>query len=387
MSSVRARMIRMSERLPRRALNRATLDRQLLLARAGMPVVEAVERLAGLQAQTPHSWYAGLGIRLDGITPEDVADLLVGRRIVRLALMRSTIHLVSARDARWLRPLIQPVLDRDLFRNHTHGKPVEGLDMDELVAAARPFLEERPLTGKELGALLGEHGRKAGWGDRAEASLAYAARNRMALVQVPPRGVWGKSGPIAHTTAEAWLGEPLAEDASLEEMVLRYLAAFGPASVMDVQTWSGLTRLKAVVERLRPRLVTFEDENGRELFDLPDAPRPDPDTPAPPRLLYDFDNLLLSHADRSRFITEQYRAQNYLTRRPAPSIVLLDGFTAGEWTLETGRTAAVLTIRTYATASKDDAEALEAEGQRLIGFLAAGSERREVRVTSLSTGE
>jgi hypothetical protein len=185
-------MIRMSERLPRRALNRATLDRQLLLARAGMPVVEAVERLAGLQAQTPHSWYTGLGIRLDGITPEDVADLLVGRRIVRLALMRSTIHLVSARDARRLRPLIQPVLDRDLFRNHTHGKPVEGLDMDELVAAARPFLEERPLTGKELGALLGEHGRKAGWGDRAEASLAYAARNRMALVQVPPRGVWGK---------------------------------------------------------------------------------------------------------------------------------------------------------------------------------------------------
>ncbi|WP_433463796.1 winged helix DNA-binding domain-containing protein [Spirillospora sp. CA-128828] len=377
----------MSERLSRRAVNRATLDRQLLLARAAMPVVEAVERLDGLQAQTPHSWYAGLGIRLDHVTPEDVADLLAGRRIVRLALMRSTIHLVSARDALWLRPLIQPVLDRDLFRNHTHGKPVQGLDMDELVAAARPLLEEKPLTGRQLGALLAEHGREAGWGDRAEASLAYAARCRMALVQVPPRGVWGKSGPIAHTTAEAWLGEPLAEEATLDEMILRYLAAFGPASVMDVQAWSGLTRLKTVMDRLRPRLVTFEDENGRELFDLPDAPRPAPDTPAPPRLLYDFDNLLLSHADRSRFVTEQYRAQNYPARRPAPSIVLLDGVTAGEWTLETGRDEAVLTIRTYEKVSADDAEALEAEAHRLIGFAAAGTETRTVRVTTLSTDE
>ncbi|MEU8802822.1 winged helix DNA-binding domain-containing protein [Spirillospora sp. NPDC048819] len=377
----------MTERLSRRALNRATLARQLLLARADMPVVEAVERLAGLQAQTPHTWYIGLGSRLDGITPEDVSELLAERRIVRLALMRSTIHLVSARDALWLRPLIQPVLDRDLFRNFTHAKPVEGLDMDELVAAARPFLEEKPLTGKQLGELLAEHGRKAGWGDRPGASLAYAARNRMALVQVPPRGMWGRSGPIAHTTAEAWLGRPLAGDASPEEMILRHLAAFGPASVMDVQTWSGLTRLKEVMERLRPRLVAFEDENGRELFDLPDAPRPDPDTPAPPRLLYDFDNLLLSHADRGRVVTGRFEAQNYRVRRPVPSIVLVDGFTAGEWTLETRRGEAVLTIRTYDELSSGDAEALEAEAHRMIGFAAAGAETREVRITPITTDE
>ncbi|WP_207934150.1 winged helix DNA-binding domain-containing protein [Actinomadura sp. KC06] len=371
----------MSERLSRRALNRATLARQLLLERAELPVVEAVERLAGLQAQTPHSWYAGLGARLDGVTPQDVAEPLVGRRLVRLALMRSTIHLVSARDALWLRPLVQPVLDRDLFQNYTHAKPVEGLDMDDLVAAARPFLEEKPLTAKQLGALLAEHGRAAGWGDRAPASLAYAARCRMALVQVPPRGVWGSSGPIAHTTAEAWLGEPLADDATPDEMILRYLAAFGPATVMDAQTWSGLTRLKDVMERLRPRLVTFEDEKGRELFDLPDAPRPGPDVPAPPRLLYDFDNLLLSHADRSRVITDRFEAQNYRVRRPVPSIVLVDGFTAGEWTLETKGGRATLTIKTYDEPRPDDAEALEAEAHRLIGFAAADAETRNVQIT------
>lgn len=378
----------MAPRLDLRARNRALLARQMLLERAAIPVVEAVERLAGLQAQTPHSWYAGLGVRLDGVTPGGIADLLVERKIVRLALMRSTIHLVSARDALWMRPLIQPVLDRDLFRNFTHGRPVEGLDMDELVAAARPLLEAGPLTGKRLGEALAQYGRAAGWGERPPASLAYAARNRMALVQVPPRGVWGKSGPIAHTTAEAWLGRPLAADASLDDLVLRYLAAFGPASVMDVQTWSGLTRLKEVVERLRPRLAVFEDTaTGRELFDLPDAPRPDSATPAPPRLLYDFDNLLLSHADRSLVITEGYRARNYAKRRPLPGIVLLDGFTAGEWELERDRDAAVLTVRTYAEPPAAERAALEAEARRLLDFAAADAATRDVRLAGVTTSE
>ncbi|MFD0856576.1 DNA glycosylase AlkZ-like family protein, partial [Actinomadura adrarensis] len=162
-----------------RELNRATLARQLLLTRSDLPVVEAVEHLAGLQAQTPHSWYAGLASRLEYVRPEQISELLEHRQLVRLALMRSTIHLVSAQDCRWMRPLVQPVLDRDLFSNQLHGKPVQGLDMDELVEAARPLLEKKPRTSKELGALLAEHGEAAGWGERAPASLAYAARNRM----------------------------------------------------------------------------------------------------------------------------------------------------------------------------------------------------------------
>ncbi|MGK5552980.1 winged helix DNA-binding domain-containing protein [Actinomadura kijaniata] len=354
--------------LSRRALNRATLARQLLLERVRKPVVETVEHLVGLQAQTPHTWYHGLAARLDGIRAEDVAAPLVDRRLVRIALMRSTIHLVSADDCRWLRPLVQPVLDRDLFHNSLHGGPVQGLDMDELVAAARPILEERPRTAKELGALLAER-----WPDRAPASLAYAARNRMALVQVPPRGVWGSSGPIAHTTAEHWLGAPLDAGATLDRMVLRYLAAFGPASVMDVQAWSGLTRLREVVERLRPRLVTFRSEDGRELFDLPDAPRPGEDAPAPARLLYDFDNLLLSHADRSRFVTEEHLAVARRRRNVVPGTILLDGVTAGEWTL----TDEALTLRPHTSFTGGDEEALAAEARHHLDF--AGATGRDVR--------
>ncbi|MFI0349353.1 winged helix DNA-binding domain-containing protein, partial [Actinomadura sp. 9N407] len=353
---------------------RATLARQLLLERSDLPVVEAVEHLAGLQAQTPHSWYLGLASRLADVRPGQVAELLERREIVRIALMRSTIHLVSARDCRWMRPLIQPVLDRDLLSNHTHGKPVQGLDLDELVAAARPLLEGTPLTFKQLGALLAEHGRAAGWGDRAPASLAYAARNRMALVQVPPRGLWGRSGPIAHLTAESWLGAPLEEDPPLEDLVLRYLAAFGPATVKDVQTWSGLTRLREIVDRLR--LVTFTGEDGQELFDLPDAPRPGGDVPAPPRLLYDFDNLLLSHADRGRVITEEHRARNTGDRRPLPGWVLVDGRTGGEWRIERERDSAVLTIRTFGPPP----EGLAEEGARLLDFAHADAAEHDVRV-------
>jgi hypothetical protein len=163
------------------------------------------------------------------------------------------------------------------------------------------LLEERPLTAKEFGGLLKER-----WPECDPASLARAICHLVPLVQVPLRGVWGKSGQAAHDTAEAWLGRPLDHDPALDEMVLRYLGAVGPATVKDVQTWSGLARLSEVVERLRPRLRVFRDEHSKELFDLPDAPRPDPNISAPPRFLPEFDNLILSHVDRARVIAKDY---------------------------------------------------------------------------------
>src|SRR5919202_38429 len=268
-----------------RELNRATLERQMLLRRWKLSAAETIEHLVGMQAQAPNPPYVGLWTRLAGFHPNELARLITERHAVRIALMRNTVHLVSACDCLKLRPLLQPILDRGVYANRTHRAGIEGVDIEALIAAGRALLEERPRTAKELGELLKER-----WPERDAASLARTIRHLVPLVQVPPRGVWGKSGQATHTTVEAWLGRPLDPDPSLEEMVVRYLGAFGPATVKDVQTWSGLTRLGEVTDRLRSHLRAFRDEQGKELFDLPDAPRPDPDTPAPPRFLPQFDN-------------------------------------------------------------------------------------------------
>ncbi|RVX41287.1 winged helix DNA-binding protein [Nonomuraea polychroma] len=362
--------------LTRRALNRATLDRQLLLRRADLTPLQAIDHLVGLQAQTPHTWYVGLWSRLAACRPEDVAALLTQRRAVRIALMRSTIHLVGTADALALRPLVQPVLDRDLFANHTHGRAMRGLDTGQVVAAGRELLDERPRTPGELGRLLAQR-----WPDRNPASLAYAVRNLLPVVQTPPRGVWGAGGRTVHAPLESWAGAPLRADHTIDQMVLRYLAAFGPATVRDVQTWCGLTRLAEVLDRLRPRLATFRDENGAELFDLPDAPRPDPQVSAPARFLYDFDNLLLSHHDRSRVITDGLRRQNFKPHGPVPRLVLLDGFTAATWTFGTAHDTATLTVHPFAPLSARDRDALTVEGGGLLDFLAAKASH-EIRFTA-----
>src|ERR671933_1108518 len=348
-----------------RELNRATLERQMLLRRWKLSAAEAIDYLVGMQAQAPNPPYIGLWTRLEGFHPDELACLITDRRAVRIALMRNTVHLVSARDCLKLRPLVQPVLDRGVYVNRTYRAGIEEMDIEALVATGRALLEERPRTAKELGELLRER-----WPDRDAASLARAIRHLVPLVQVPPRGVWGKSGQATHTTAEAWLGRPLDPNPSLEEMVVRYLGAFGPATVKDVQTWSGLTRLGEVVERLRARLRTFRDGHGRELFDLPDAARPDPNTPSPPRFLPQFDNLILSHADRTRIIAEEYRKVIASRNGMVPATVLVDGFVRGTW--KTGRTSgkATLVIEPFESLSKEDRDALSEEGRRLVRFVA-----------------
>src|ERR671939_1118829 len=336
-----------------RELNRATLERQMLLRRWKLSAAEAIEYLVGMQAQAPNPPYVGLWTRLAGFHPNELARLITDRRAVRIALMRNTVHLVSARDCLKLRPLVQPVLDRGVYANRTHRAGIEGVDIQALVAAGRALLEEWPRTAKELGELLQER-----WPDRDPTSLARAIRHLVPLVQIPPRGIWGKSGQAAHTTAEAWLGRPLDPAPSLEETILRYLGAFGPATVKDVQTWSGLTRLGEVIDRLRGRLRIFRDEQGKELFDLPDAPRSDPDTPAPPRFLPEFDNLILSHADRSRIIANDHRKVIASRNGMVPATVLIDGFVRGMWKTERTRGKATLVIESFEPLSKKDCDAL-----------------------------
>ena len=281
-----------------RAINRAYMARQLMIERSPMPIADAVEHLVGLQGQVPLVPYTSLWSRLDGFDPDELGRMVADRTVVRTPVMRSTIHLVTARDALFLRPLVQPVLERVYRGSSPFGRAVEGIDQAALLAAGRELLEAKPLSRAQLSAALVE--RFPGYDPL---SLAYTVTYQVPLVQIPPRAVWGaKPIQATWTTLSSWLDSPVvaATPEDHETMVLRYLAAFGPASVMDIQAWCWLTKLGAVVERLRPRLLTFRDENGRELFDIPDAPHPDPDTPIPPRFLGEYDNLFLSHADRTR---------------------------------------------------------------------------------------
>jgi hypothetical protein len=362
------------EVLGKRALNRALLERQFLLSRSNLKAIQVIERLVGMQAQAPNPPYIGLWARVEGFHFKDLSQLILGRKVVRVALMRSTIHLVTARDCLNLRPLIQPVLERQLFSNSTYGPGLEGIEIEKLLAAGRALVEVRPLTLAVLGKLLSEQ-----WPDRDGTTLASAIRNLAPLVQVPPRGMWGESGQAVSTTAESWLGAPLKLNYPPGKLVTRYLAAFGPATVADIQAWSGLTRLKEVVERLRPRLRAFQDESGRELFDLPNAPRPNPDMPAPARFLPEFDNVLLSHADRSRIISEEHRKQVFTVNGQVRGTILVDGFVNGMWKIAQAKDGATLSIESFGRLSKKDRTSLTEEGLRLLNFVAHSVERREIR--------
>jgi hypothetical protein len=359
--------------LTRRALNRATLARQLLLERSTMSVPEVLEHLVGMQAQTPHTAYVGLWTRLQGFQPDQLSDLLLDRQVVRIALMRSTIFLVTARDAWALRPLIQVVHDR--MHHGQFGRRLQGADMAAVVAAGRAFLDVEPRTFKALGEHLLER-----WPRHDHLALEMTVRTGVPLVQVPPRGLWGRSGAVAHTSIEAWLGDAPPAWLTLDGLVWRYLRAFGPASVMDAQMWCGLTRLNEVFERLRPQLLVFRDEQGRELFDLPDAPRPDPEVPAPPRFLYDFENMLLSYADRTRTILPERVRHIVVRQNEMISTYLIDGFVAGTWQVERGRGRATLVVRALVRPSKRDERSLLDEAEALVTFLADDATTREVVV-------
>ncbi|HKA04321.1 MAG TPA: winged helix DNA-binding domain-containing protein [Acidimicrobiales bacterium] len=362
--------------LSSRALNRATLERQLLLRRASMPVIDAVAHLVGLQAQLPLNPYLALWSRLDRFDPNELGELLHARRVVRIVVMRVTIHLVTADDCLVLRPLVQPAVDRELARHRDFGPALAGVDVEPIIAAARALLAQQPLTGPKLRAALA-----ARFADVDPAAMAYACRNHLALVQVPPRGVWGRSGQVTTTTTEAWLGRPLATDPSIDDILLRYFAAFGPATAADAATWSGLTGLGEVVERLRPQLRPFRDERGRELLDHPDAPRPDADTPAPPRFLPEYDNLLLSHADRSRFVTADTRVRLFAAAGPVHGTLLQDGCAAGVWRLDRdSRGVATLVVQLVEPVPKRATAEIEAEGRRLLGLIAADASGHDVRV-------
>jgi Winged helix DNA-binding domain len=350
--------------LDHRALNRALLARQWLLEPRRATALEAIEQLVGLQAQDVKAPYFQLWARLTDFDPHELSGLLEDRSAVRIVLMRGTIHLVSARDALLLRPLVDPVIDRATDANWS----VPGVDRTELAAAGRALVEAEPRTFAQLGALLAER-----FPDADPRALAQQIRALVGLVQVPPRGLWRQSGASAHTSIEQWLDGVAAPEPSLPTLIRRYLGAFGPASVQDMQKWSGLSRLRPAFEDIRSELVSFADAvTGRELFDLPDAPRPPADTPVPPRLVGPFDNLILSHSDATRVLPAEYRRLVMTQNGLIAGMALIDGFVAGNWRIKATKKQALLTIASFSGKAykKEDAEALTREGQRLLRFVA-----------------
>jgi len=354
--------MRQGDVLTTRRLNRALLARQMLLRRRKLAASDTIEHLVGMQSQVPLAPYVGLWSRLHRFRPEELADLIETKAAVRASMMRATLHLMTTRDYLRLRPVLQSVLERSFLSGSPFARRLEGMDMDELLAAGRALLDEQPHTRVELSRALRER-----WPDRDEASLAYACSYLMPLVQIPPRGVWGKSGRASWVRGDSWLGRAFGADRSPDAMVLRYLAAFGPASVGDVQSWSGLAAMRQVLERLRPQLRTFRDEHGRELFDVPGAPLPDPASSAPVRFLPEFDNATLGHADRSRIIPEEHRPRVVTSRDWR--LVLVDGFVRASWATkrEAGRT--VLEVEPFERLTKTAKDDLVAEGTELLRFV------------------
>jgi hypothetical protein len=346
-----------------RALNRATLGRQLLLERAPMPPLDAVTYLVGLQAQNPLDPYLALWSRLRDFDPVVLSDALAGREAARIVVMRGTIHLVTAADALALAPVMQPVMDMEIARHSEYAPHLRGVDIGPVVAYARDVLAERPRTMTQLRAAITER-----FPDVHAAAAAYATRCLVPLVQVPPRGLWGGKGQVTVAPAATWLAGHPAGATTLDDVVLRYLAAFGPATVADIAAWCRLTRLKEVVDRLGPRLRTFRDERGRTYHDVPDGPLADADTPAPVRLLPEYDNAVLSYADRSRFGADEDRAA-VGAAAAFKGLVLVDGCARGVWKADRpARKERGSLVVEHLPLTREHAADLEAEAHALACF-------------------
>jgi hypothetical protein len=332
-------------------------------------------RLCGLQAQEARPPFIGLWSRLAGFRREDLHAALHDRAVVRATLMRATLHLMGAVDYVAIRPALQPVMQRAV---RVLGERAQGLDPERVLAAARVLLLEQPRPFNELRRLLQKQ-----FPDVDDRALGYTVRTHLPLVMVPTDDRWGFPSVAGFTLADTWLGRPLSEHGAPEQLVLRYLAAFGPASAADAQTWSGLQGLAPVLDDLRSRLRVFKAEGGRrELFDLPDAPRPAEDVPAPARFLPEFDNLVLAHADRTRLLADEHRGAVVTKNLRVRATFLWDGMVAGTWEVARKRGSVVLQMTPFHALPSRAVKALTAEAEALLRF--AEDDAEEYAVAGLT---
>ena len=347
-----------------RQINRATLARQMLLAREPTPPLRAIERLVGLQAQWPRPPFLGLWSRVEGLERAAVAALFTTRKVVRATFLRATLHATSAKDYVALRPAVQPALEAAM-----HGilkSRLSGLDLDALVSRARAIIARRPCTFDELrDEFLRENPRAD------ERAMGYAVRMLLPLVQVPDeQELWAFPGQACFTLADGWLRRDVPTRAAPPDaLLLRYLAAYGPAAPRDFQAWSGLSpaSVRESLARLQPRLARFRDEQKRELYDLPDAPRPGADAPAPVRLIPEYDNLITARADE-RFVARAHRPHVFLSALRIAATVLVDGFAAATWKLQVRKKTVLLTIAPFSTMTARVKRDITAEAEAVARF-------------------
>jgi hypothetical protein len=352
-----------AEVLSKRQLNRALLARQMLLDRESVAPLQAIEALFGMQAQIPRPPFVGLWARVKGFEREDLLRLLRDKKAVRATAMRGTIHLMSTNDFMRFRPVLAEMLARGA--HSIVGKQLPGVDVKDVHKVGRDFFAKAPATFDDLRKHLEGTAYAA-----AVRAAAYTVRMGIPLVMVPEDVAWGWPASAQFALAEKWFGAKTAVKASaVDDLVLRYLSAFGPATPGDAQTWSGVRGLRETFERLRPKLVTFRDARKRELFDLPDAPRPDEDTGAPVRFLPEFDNALLAHDDRTRIIADEHRGAVFLKNLQVLGTFLVDGFVAGTWRVDRTKKEALLSLRPFGKIAKRVSTDLEDEGASLLRFL------------------
>ncbi len=318
-----------------------------------------------MQAQAPNLPYVGLWARLRGFETDELSRMVESREAIRLSLMRNTIHLVTRRDGFGVKPLFMRLGERGFLRGSPWGGQFRDGDMGAIARAGGEIMGEKPRTIADLAKQLAKR-----FPDRDPVAMAYGVRYMVPLVFTPPRGTWGGKGLVTLTTFEAWMGRPPGPAMADDELALRYLRAFGPASAADMRAWSGLAQ-KQVFERLRPRLRVFRDEGGRELFDLPRAPRPPADVEVPVRLLPDYDNILLAHADRTRILPPGKHLGLFSSNGIMKGSVLVDGFVRGGWIpTDTGGTTTMHITPFDTPLKRVEARAVEKEGRELLRFLA-----------------
>lgn len=353
----------------RTTLSTRTLTRTLWLRQQLVPGQRqftdpsaVVEHLIGLQAQDHLPPYLSLAARIDGFVPADLSDLLEDRTLVRFLTMRGTVHVLTGADALQLRGWVQPTLDRQSATNQS-SRPAGHLTTADLDAVVGPLLADDPQPLPAIGRALA-----TAFPGVPEAALRHVTRERLPLLQVPPRGLWKRSGGVVYALADRYLGRPFGE-ADVEDLVLRYLAAYGPATAADMTQWSSVTRLGPVFTAMHraDRLVAYADEKGRTLYDVPEAPIAEDDLPLPPLLLGVYDNVFLSHADRDRIAPEQARRAWMGANGGVGSAFFHDGLFAGIWRVADGRVA----LETFFTPTKAEQKAIGIEVERVEALLAS----------------